>query len=152
MPTKTRKKRKYLPNTLSGLLAVAVKDIQLLEKNPKFILDMNYWLKKTNGGKCHVCMAGAVMHKELNVKITKNVDLDAWSGGGYAIVNKLYAINNMREGRHENNLIQDILSPIRGNYNYISKHAPWPIYKAVVLKLKEAEKSGLIKPIKWAIQ
>lgn len=57
-----------LPDTLSGLLRVAVNDAKLCEADPRFRLNMSNWVEASdeedasgNPLQCHVCMAGAVL-------------------------------------------------------------------------------------------
>lgn len=54
-----------LPNKLSELLRLAVHDAQLCEQDERYELDMRVWHRGHPGGKCHVCMAGAVLAQTL---------------------------------------------------------------------------------------
>ena len=83
-----------LPKTLSGLLRVAVEDVQKCESQPdKYQLDMAVWhIPRCNV--CMVCMAGAVMAQRLGVKdnvtVTPSELGEAWEG--------LLSIDEMRVG------------------------------------------------------
>ncbi|MEM6789708.1 MAG: hypothetical protein AAF715_19475 [Myxococcota bacterium] len=54
-----------LPEKLSELLRLAVRDAQACEKDPSYTLSMNCWHEQFYDDKCHVCMSGAVMAKTL---------------------------------------------------------------------------------------
>ena len=93
-----------LPNTLSGLLRVAVNDAKLCEADPKFQLNMSNWVEASyeddssgNPMQCHVCMAGAVLVQRSGVPL----------GALYGYVpdddpgetdRKMVAINDLRVG------------------------------------------------------
>lgn len=56
-----------LPNTLSGLLELAVQDAQKCEALPElYRLDMGQW-HTPEAGVCVICMAGAVIAQTLGV-------------------------------------------------------------------------------------
>lgn len=60
---------KKLPNKPSKLLELALKDLRAVEADGRYIVDMcTYHNKRSKGGKCHVCLAGAVMAKSLKAK------------------------------------------------------------------------------------
>lgn len=96
--------RKYkLPNTMSGLILVALKDLEKVEKLKDYTIDMAHWHtapNKSNGmfdnpsGKCAVCFAGCVMSRTLKVpKNQTKVDFPLY------IKYKLFALNALREGQ-----------------------------------------------------
>lgn len=55
-----------------------MKDLEKVENNPKFKINMNSWYHNKLDGKCHVCAAGAVMAGTLKVPKKKTCD------GGYS--------------------------------------------------------------------
>jgi hypothetical protein len=54
-----------LPDTLSGLLRLAVADAQKCANDPRYVLQMGSW-HEPGLKRCSVCMAGAVMAQSLN--------------------------------------------------------------------------------------
>lgn len=54
-----------LPDKLSDLIEVALNDLELVEKDPRYKIRMDKWHSPQVDGKCHVCMAGAVMAMTL---------------------------------------------------------------------------------------
>jgi len=50
-----------LPDKLSDLIEVALKDLSKVEKNPRYVVDMGVWHDDMMEGVCHVCLAGAVL-------------------------------------------------------------------------------------------
>jgi hypothetical protein len=51
-----------LPDKLSELIRVAVKDLEACRADPAYVIDMFDW-HLPRGGVCHVCLAGAVFAK-----------------------------------------------------------------------------------------
>lgn len=93
-----------LPNKPSELLMVALSDLEAIEKNPTYSIDLTIlhsplnhrWL---NGDtRCAVCLAGAVMAQTLKVKPDINVPLNRrfLSKDTYQ---KLKAIDYFRQGQ-----------------------------------------------------
>lgn len=89
-------KRKPLPRTLWGLLNIACKDAQRTELNPLYELAMGEW-HNPDGGKCRVCMAGAVMACTLSTNSRRFV-VPANFGDQRS---RLVAIDSMRRGSFE---------------------------------------------------
>lgn len=92
-----------LPNKLSELLIVALEDLEQIENDPNYDIDMGEWYKpkvRNNSGRdvCTVCHAGAVMVNSLNLKPSFRMNLhpDDFTS---TITNKLMAINAIRIGR-----------------------------------------------------
>ena len=51
-----------LPDKLSDLLEIALDDLELVEADPHYAVNMNQWHNISSvNGICHVCLAGAVM-------------------------------------------------------------------------------------------
>ena len=44
----------------SQILAIALRDLRLTERNKRFVVNMNHWMLNLDG-RCNVCLAGAVM-------------------------------------------------------------------------------------------
>lgn len=64
MATKTKtKKQLKLPSKPSALIRVALKDLDRVERNKKYRVDMNVWHEPN--GQCAVCFAGAVMTRAI---------------------------------------------------------------------------------------
>lgn len=85
-----------LPDTLSGLIRVALKDLAKAERTPGYVIDMHDWHSPTQNGKnCSVCFAGSVMAMSLKASPLSDVSPDDWWNG---ITGKLEAINSLREG------------------------------------------------------
>ena len=88
-----------LPNTLHGLLKVAIEDVKKAMKNKHIKLDMDEWQTtiknfKNKDIKCVCCMAGAVMIHRLNTNINKEYCPNYFTK---KIQNKLYAIDSLRK-------------------------------------------------------
>lgn len=88
---------KELPNKLSQLLRIAVKDAQKCSKSRKYMLDMSQWHagRVNSYDTCQVCMAGAVMAQTL--KSDCNISYIPEDFGDSAN-KKLGCINSMRSG------------------------------------------------------
>ena len=56
--------KKRLPQRLSALIELAVRDAQAVEQDPRYTLNMSQWHTPAPGA-CLVCMAGAVMAKTM---------------------------------------------------------------------------------------
>jgi hypothetical protein len=95
--TRTRKNTvDPLPNTLSGLIFVGLKDLEKAERSPRYKVDMGKWHEPSDTGKfCSVCFAGAVMAGTLGASPLANMEKDAfWDG----IEDKLEALDDLRTG------------------------------------------------------
>jgi hypothetical protein len=84
-----------LPDTLSGLLRVAVRDARLVQKDPAYRLDMGTWHSPTGNERCSVCLAGAVMAKTLERPADENAVPCDFDG---VLAQKLRLIDDMRCG------------------------------------------------------
>jgi hypothetical protein len=97
MTTKKAKTKKIkLPNKLSGLLEIAVTDMQKIRRRKGYVLNMSTWHTPdiVAGKPCHVCMAGSVMACTLSVPSSEFAE----PGSSTEIDRKLRAINQMRIG------------------------------------------------------
>jgi len=90
-----------LPNKPSELIRLAIKDMQLCEKDSRYNLNMNHWHSggSPNGERvCQVCMAGSVMAKTLKTPIEDYDDILDSNNPDSLFYNKLRAINSFRLG------------------------------------------------------
>lgn len=99
------KKTKKLPDKLSDLLELAVKDAKKIGKDPRYELDMsnNWHMYIEDEKKCRVCLAGSVMACTLNVNPTETVYSYDFS---LDTSDKLEALDRLRTG----DLFFDLLS------------------------------------------
>ena len=91
-----------LPDTLHGLLTVALDDLKKVERSKRYDVDMGVWHCPDDlTGGCSVCAAGAVMAKTLGlgrgVATTPGLLLDDGLTDEDTC-NKLRAINKLRGG------------------------------------------------------
>jgi len=91
-----------LPDTLSGLLRVAIDDARRCVEQGH-VIDGNMWLMRRTNGKCSVCLAGGVIIQTLSVPFDRTVTLSP--GGLYSAeqidrdtYHKLMALNYLRQG------------------------------------------------------
>lgn len=141
-------KKNVLPNKASDLLLLAVNDaIALQKRSKKFKLNMNTW-NSIIDEKCNVCMAGAVMIKELGCAPGNDNPLYR---SGFELKHKLYAINGMRVGNlfdafrdlskfistKQKLVIQDLQVLLLNEFlgSDLSR-ASWKTYRKVAKKLK----------------
>lgn len=97
---------KQLPDKMSDLLKLALKDEAKAERSPRYIMDMDQWhepdLDWDNGKKlgfqvsCHVCFAGAVMSFSLGGEWGKTLGPEDFRNGN---VQKLHALDMLRRGK-----------------------------------------------------
>lgn len=85
-----------LPDLPSKLLEVALLDLEKLEKNPAYSINMDNWHSVGASGKCRVCLAGCVMTLELGADIYDDVAPSRYPSRD---ADKLWALNQFRCGR-----------------------------------------------------
>lgn len=114
-----------LPQKPSKLLAVALEDLEKMEKTEGYAIHMNDWhwpepLWKDGdqiGTVCKVCFAGSVMARRGKVLPTRDVQPESFSP---KLRKKFYALNAFREGCIEEGLnylgIDDVPPCLRENY------------------------------------
>jgi len=86
---------KTLPKTPSKFISMALKDLRKIEKDERYIVDMGNWHYTRNSrGPCYVCLAGAVMARELGS------DPGEWRvpGNFPRVTTKLWALDYLRRG------------------------------------------------------
>jgi hypothetical protein len=151
---------KKLPNTLHGLLTVAVKDAQKIEITPGYTMNMRVWHERSLGS-CQVCVAGAVMACTLGVPRDQTATASSSTFGDNGV--KLRAIDYLRMGDTDQAWETLQLGPgsiavrftedlpagkqqalkrasklIRENYQEEAGRAPWFIYQQAAEILKAA--------------
>lgn len=84
---------KQLPDKLSELIYIALEDLEKIEADPRYIIDMGTW--HMPNGKCAVCAAGAVMAKRLGADPTAHISPSRFDDDTEA---KLDAIDLLRCG------------------------------------------------------
>jgi len=117
-----------LPNTLHGLLRVAINDLREVEKQPKkFVVDMGRWIGRAGAGKCKVCMAGAVLARSGVVGLRK-LTKDSWD-----LPCSMMVIDNLRLGCVEdaaNELYGDVEGSMMVANKLIPSYFEVPSYSA----------------------
>ena len=81
---------------LSVILNLALDDLELVDKDSSYIINMRIWHYQYGLEPCTVCLAGSVLAKTFNVDRTYTADEDTIDP---KILKKLYAINYIREGK-----------------------------------------------------
>lgn len=105
----TQEDKNTLPNTLWELIEVALKDLEACEKSDEYVIDMYCWhepmppntdyeeneLGMGSGGKCAVCLAGAVIARTLG-----GSPCEALTPGKFSVETdaKLVLLDNVRKG------------------------------------------------------
>lgn len=87
-----------LPNKLSDLLEVALGDLEKVENDKRYVVDMDTWhtyQKSNTRNVCCVCLAGSVMAKSLGASVNETI-----VGGQYneTIAAKLAVLDYCRKG------------------------------------------------------
>jgi hypothetical protein len=89
---------KALPDKLSELLELAMRDLEAVEADPRYRVDMSHWHEPRRDSEfCLVCLAGAVMAKTLRLRPTTRVQ-GLHARFGYNIGLKLRALDRLRRG------------------------------------------------------
>jgi len=83
-----------LPDTLSGLLTLALDDLAKCDADLRYIVDMGSWHEPDRQGRCAVCLAGAVMAKSLGYPHS-SLFPSSFSG---SLRCKMEALNCLRKG------------------------------------------------------
>lgn len=84
---------KRLPNKPSELLKLALSDMELVEQDPRYKIDMGFWHMPIKN-KCVVCLAGSVMAKTLKIPPKKEKE----PYDMLEIREKLLMIDRLRKG------------------------------------------------------
>jgi len=95
-PARARDIRTLLP---SDLIDLALNDLEAVERNPKYRVEMRAWHEPVGRGKnrvCEVCLAGAVMANTLGCKPRDEVE--PWYFDDCTLTNTLNALDAFRFG------------------------------------------------------
>ncbi len=91
-----------LPNKPSALIRVALVDVKLCRKDPRYKLSMGCWHSfNSYTGKCSICLAGSVVAQTLKKSYKLNIIPEDCN----SVEMKLRAIDRFRTGRVESGLI-----------------------------------------------
>jgi hypothetical protein len=138
-----------LPDTLSGLLRLAVADAQKCANDPRYVLQMGSW-HEPGLKRCSVCMAGAVMAQSLNTQLHAVAFPEDYDDSEYALM----AIDEMRCGDVLGaastlglmpNADQEVAlckagQEVRADFDVVAGRASWDTYLKAATIL---EKAGL---------
>jgi hypothetical protein len=84
-----------LPNAPSALIRLALADLHKVEEDDRYEVDMEEWhWPNSRDGRCHVCLAGAVMAGTLEVPPEDHILPASFALDG----TKLRALNSLRLG------------------------------------------------------
>lgn len=92
------------PNTLSGLLELALKDLEAVRKDPRYAIDMWEWHSpRIYGGVpvCYVCLAGCVLANTFGAEVDHMVSpsyLKETQEQGDRWHSCMYSLDDLREG------------------------------------------------------
>ena len=137
-----------LPDRPSELLKLAMTDLELVEKDKRYVIDMNTWHSPYND-KCAVCMAGAVMAKELELPV--HIDSHPVHFQ-YDLMRKFNAINYFRTGNFEyafrslcvplvGSLPDFYARPCENGIDYLSRsdREEWKLHMCTIIGILESE-------------
>lgn len=83
-----------LPDLPSELLEVALRDLEAVEQDDRYVVEM--WdLHKPRDGKCYVCLAGATLGKSYNLGFSEDVLISELPE---RLSNKILCIDAFRRG------------------------------------------------------
>jgi hypothetical protein len=124
-----------LPNKPSDLIEVALQDLERVEKDPRYVVDMYKW--HSPNGLCKVCLAGAVMSRVVEpTKWTTPSELfDATTA------DKLKALDEFRTGSIRDALIA-----------YFSFDIPDDIPKMVDVPLYKDDRDGFFEAMRGIVK
>lgn len=137
------KRKRRLPEKLSDLIDLAVKDAKACENTPG--VELHMWrYHEPGGGQCAVCMAGAVMDQTMRAPRNEerlpemyseyNTDrlraIDAVRGG--RVLNALYHLNIKKPPS-----VSDIAQLICYDYSGAAGRASWDTYTEAAQMLRE---------------
>lgn len=139
-----RKKDVVLPRLPSALIQISLHDLAETERlKTKYKIDMSDWVAKQGGGKCAVCLAGAVMVRRLGAKPTR--DADVYPSDFKKNERQINAINHLREGEVVEALHELGISVFETNNREITDyHENKAVFKKQMKQLaSELEAEGL---------
>jgi len=100
----TKKKKKIsvrLPNKLGKMLTKALDDLEWVEKNPKYKVNMGAFAKRKSAkGICEVCLGGTQLIDGLPSDPISLIDGDSvLNVVSDSLARKMFALDNLRQGR-----------------------------------------------------
>lgn len=138
------------PTTLSDLLTMALDDVEQIEQQPGYVLDMYHWHAVIDD-QCHVCMAGAIMACRLGVPfktlVTLDPTVDVWWAPALRAANALrtgevgyafYLFEHREPTVEERDVMTRVEKMIEREYDSSVGHAPWAVYRQAAAVLQEA--------------
>lgn len=125
-----KRKIDVLPTTPSKLLRLAVKDARAVAKMKTRSLDMFTWHTPLKGGKCVVCMAGAVMDRSLGANPKRLLHPGCFHYNNAYSLRLIDALRISRDAFLPPSLFigHPALQLIRKHLNRHTGRAPWRIY------------------------
>lgn len=131
-----------LPNKLSALIRMALIDLGKVERSKRYTVNMQVWHQPC-GELCAVCLAGAVIAKELGVSPEVSVDPLEYS---HEIKSKLFALESVRTGQIED-AVTELTHPVyfKDAVEGCGEPPTFPSYR----KDKRRFKRGLRKLATW---
>ena len=95
-------KQMILPRVPSALITLAIDDLELVERDRRYSVNMNTWhrpgvthkLSLSASGACQVCLAGAVMAKSFGVSVHEDVVPSQFTGNYDALM----TLEQLRQG------------------------------------------------------
>lgn len=90
-----------LPDKPSELIRVALGDLEKVEQDPRYKIEMGSWVRAKNDGSCAVCLAGATLVKTMNLPMGVSIKPHTTI---YPIRRKLFALDHFRLGYISNGL------------------------------------------------
>ena len=96
-----------LPWKPSKLIRVSLEDLEAVEEDPDYLVEMGVWHSPMSRFKCQVCLAGAVMSKRLGIKPMQYIPSPQKRGGfSRKEVAQLTALEFFRTGDVHGGLIR----------------------------------------------
>ena len=84
-----------LPNKPSELIRLALHDLELCEKDKRYLIDMDDWHINDTSDLCCVCLAGSVMAKSLKANFYATLGPEIYNKSTKL---KLFALDDFRTG------------------------------------------------------
>lgn len=84
-----------VPDKLSDLIQLALDDIDKCQKDERYVINMGTWHSLWDG-KCHVCLAGAVMAQTHELPLNKS-PLNLWEDNKWK--HAFHALDDVRMGK-----------------------------------------------------
>ena len=84
-----------LPETMSAMLTLALKTLDICEQHPNYEINMSYWHEPVADDICNACLVGSVIAHAINFPFQTDIYPSSFSK---EIATKLLALNSLREG------------------------------------------------------